>query len=282
MKKVLVTGVNGQLGFDVVKQLNKKRIEVCGVDIDDFDITNKEQAVTYIGNFKPDLLIHCAAYTAVDKAEDEPEKCSAINITGTQNIAVACKQIGVEMIYVSTDYVYGGENNEPYAETDKLNPLSVYGQTKLEGERIVAQTLDKHYIVRTSWVFGVNGNNFVKTMLRLGREKPQLKVVADQIGSPTYTVDLAAAIIRLTDTGRYGVYNISNEGFCSWYEFACQIFAEAGIKTPVNPIKTAEFPTKAVRPLNSRMSKEKLYSVGVSKMPHWKDAVKRYLEELQL
>ena len=281
MKKVLVTGVLGQLGFDIVKQLKARSIEVLGIDIDDLDITDKQKTISYITKFKPTLVIHSAAYTAVDKAEDEPSKCTLVNVEGAKNIATACQKIGAEMVYISTDYVYGGEGDLPYSESHTPNPLSVYGRTKLGGERAVSAALDNYYIVRTSWVFGINGNNFVKTMLRLGREKPEIKVVADQIGSPTYTVDLAKAIISLAETKKYGIYNVSNEGYCSWCEFATQILECSKITIPVDAITTAEFPTKAVRPRNSRMSKDKLYSAGVSKMPHWTDALRRYLKEIE-
>lgn len=278
--KVLVTGVNGQLGYDVVKCLESRNIDCIGVDISDFDITNKEQTDKFILDYKPTVIVHCSAYTAVDKAEDDKEICYKVNVEGTRNIANACKNLNAKMIYISTDYVFPGVGEQFYETTDETGPLGVYGLTKLQGEEVVQELLEKFYIVRISWVFGVNGNNFVKTMLRIGKERDTVNVVGDQIGSPTYTADLAILLCDMLITEKYGIYHATNEGICSWAEFAEEIFKVVGYKTSVNSIKTAEYPTKAVRPKNSRMSKEKLEESGFLKLPHWKDALARYIENL--
>jgi len=278
--KVLVTGVKGQLGYDVVNRLNELGIENIGVDIDDFDISNKEQTFTYVLNYKPDVVVHCAAYTAVDKAEDEREKCYAINVEGTRNIAEACKLIDAKMVYISTDYVFDGQGIEPQSESKETNPVNYYGYSKEQGEKIVRDILGKHFIIRTSWVYGKNGNNFVKTMLRLAQMKDEINVVCDQVGAPTYTKDLAVLICDMIQTTKYGIYHGVNEGFCSWYEFALTIFAKAGINIKVNPILTSEYPSRAKRPLNSRLSKENLDKNGFKRLPFWKDALSRYLKEI--
>lgn len=274
--KVLVTGANGQLGYDVIKRLNMQNIECLGVDIGDFDITDKNQADRAVSEYVPDVIVHCAAYTAVDRAEDERDLCYKINVTGTQNIAEACKSIDAKMVYISTDYVFDGEGEKPFEVTDKPNPVNHYGQTKYEGELAVQSTLEKYFIVRISWVFGVNGNNFVKTMLRLGKEREEISVVADQIGSPTYTYDLAKLLVEMIKTDRYGIYHATNEGYCSWYEFACEIFGQAGINTKVIPIWTEEYPTKAKRPKNSRLSKKSLHEFET--LPEWKNAVSEFVK----
>ena len=277
--KVLVTGVGGQLGYDVVEQLQARLIECKGFDLADFDITNAHATEAYIKDYKPDVVIHCSAYTAVDKAEDEPEKCWSVNVDGTENIAKVCREIDAKMIYISTDYVFPGTGEHFYEVDDATGPLSVYGKTKLAGEEAVKKWLQKYYIVRISWVFGQNGNNFVKTMLRLGREREELSVVCDQIGSPTYTADLAPLLCDMAVSDKYGIYHATNEGVCSWAEFATEIFKLAGLKTRVKPITTAEYPTKAKRPFNSRLSKKCLDEASLSRLPVWQDALQRYLKE---
>lgn len=279
--KILVTGVRGQLGYDVCKELNRLKIENRGVDIEDFDITDFEKVRAYILEYNPTAVIHCSAYTAVDRAEDNEELCRAVNVVGTENIARACKEISAKMMYISTDYVFSGLGTNQYEEDDCTGPVSVYGKTKLEGEIVVRQIIDRYFIVRISWVFGVNGNNFIKTMLRLAKEKTELNVVGDQVGSPTYTKDLAVLLCEMINTDKYGTYHATNEGFCSWAEFAEEIMKLANFKTKINYINTSEYPSRAVRPQNSRMSKNKLEANGFSRLPNWKDALKRYLEELK-
>lgn len=278
--KILVTGVNGQLGYDVVKELQSRSIECRGVDREDFDITDREATLKFISEYAPDAVIHCAAYTAVDRAEDDAELCRAVNVDGTENIAAACESLNAKMLYVSTDYVYGGAGNQPFEPSDKAQPRNVYGVTKLEGENAVKAHIKKYFIVRTSWVFGVNGNNFVKTMLRLGNERDELTVVEDQIGSPTYTPDLAVLICDLIVTDKYGVYHGTNEGFCSWAEFAAEIMRISGRSAAIKPIPSASYPTRAERPLNSRLSKSCLDEAKIKRLPNWQDALKRYLKEL--
>jgi dTDP-4-dehydrorhamnose reductase len=274
--KVLVTGAKGQLGYDVVERLKELNIEHIGVDRDDFDLTNENQTKEFILNYKPDVVIHCAAYTAVDKAEDEREICYAVNVLGTKYIAEACREIDAKMVYISTDYVFDGEKEEPYNEDDKPNPINYYGYTKYLGEEEVKKNLQKYFIVRTSWVFGKNGNNFVKTMLRLGQEKREIKVVCDQVGSPTYSYDLARLLCDMIQTDKYGTYHATNEGYCSWYEFACEIFKIAGMDVKVIPIRSEEYPAKARRPKNSRLGKKMLYE-NFKKMPSWLEALSTYL-----
>lgn len=256
--KVLVTGANGQLGYDVIKRLEQNNIDYLGTDIDILDITDQEQVKKFISNYNPDVVIHCGAYTAVDKAEDDRELCYSVNVLGTRYIAEACKDINAKMVYISTDYVFDGEGDQPFKVTDKPNPINYYGQTKYEGELEVQKNLEKYFIVRISWVFGSNGNNFVKTMLRLGKERDEVSVVADQIGSPTYTFDLAELLVDMIKTDKYGIYHATNEGYCSWYEFACEIFKQANIDIKVNPLSTEDYPTRAKRPKNSKMNKERL------------------------
>ena len=278
--KVLVTGANGQLGYDVIKRLDSEDIEYLGTDRESLDITNEEQVKRVISDYNPDAVIHCAAYTAVDKAEDEKELCYSINVLGTKYVAEACKEINAKMVYISTDYVFDGEGDKPFEVTDKPNPINYYGQTKYEGEVEVQKILDKYFVVRISWVFGRNGNNFVKTMLRLGKERDEISVVADQIGSPTYTADLAKLLVEMVKTDKYGVYHATNEGYCSWYEFACEIFKQAGIDVRVNPIKTEEYPTRAKRPKNSRLSKETLLNNGFKRFAPWTNAFLSFIEEI--
>lgn len=278
--KVLVTGVKGQLGHDVVGELEKRGLEAVGVDIEEMDITDAFSVERVIKEAAPDAVIHCAAYTAVDAAEEHEELCRRVNGEGTANIAGVCKELDCKMIYISTDYVFGGEGERPWEPEDERAPKSVYGQTKYEGELAVQNTLDKYFIVRIAWVFGINGSNFVKTMLKLSKTRKSLTVVNDQFGSPTYTYDLAKLLVDMVQTEKYGVYHATNEGVCSWYEFACAIFKEAGIEMEVLPVSTAEYGAKAQRPANSRMSKEKLTQNGFRKLPPWQDALARYLKAL--
>ena len=278
--KILVTGYNGQLGYDVVKELNSRSVECRGVDREDFDITDRDETVGYICDYAPDAVIHCAAYTAVDRAEDDEENCRKVNADGTENIAVACEKLRAKMLYVSTDYVYGGDGEAPFETDSPTNPKNVYGVTKLEGEKAVMKYIDKFFIVRTSWVFGINGNNFVKTMLRLGDEKESLNVVCDQVGSPTYTPDLARLICDLIVTDKYGIYHGTNENYCSWAEFAAEIMKLGGKKTVINPVPSSEYPAKAERPHNSRLSKKCLDEAGIKRLPIWQDALKRFLKEM--
>jgi dTDP-4-dehydrorhamnose reductase len=278
--KVLVTGYTGQLGYDVVQQGLKLGLNMVGVGSKDLDITNQEKVFDYIKESNPDAIIHCAAYTEVDKAEDDRNACWNINVEGTKNLAKAAKEIDAEFMYISSDYVFNGEGESPFKETDNPNPIGYYGLTKYEGEQVVQQLLDKWFIIRISWVFGINGNNFIKTMLRLAESRNELNVVGDQIGSPTYTFDLARLLIDMIQTDKYGIYHASNEGFCSWAEFAKEIFRKANIDVGVNSISTEEYPTRAVRPKNSRMSKQKLVDNGFIQLSPWQDAVKRFLKEL--
>lgn len=279
--KLLVTGVKGQLGYDVCKVLSARGIEHRGVDIEDFDITNAQAAHDYIAAYRPDGVIHCSAWTAVDRAEDELEKVRAVNAEGPRNIASVCKEIGAKLVYISTDYVFPGTGERFYEPDDPTGPLGAYGVTKLEGEQAVQALLERYFIVRVSWVFGKNGSNFIKTMLRLAETKSELNVVCDQIGSPTYTADLAPLLCDMVVSEKYGVYHATNEGICSWAEFAEEIFRLAGKDVKVNPVPTSEYPTRAARPLNSRMSKAKLEEMGFSRLPDWHDALARYLRELE-
>lgn len=279
--KVFVTGVKGQLGYDVVNELKKRNMEAIGVDIQDMDITDADSVNKVIGEAAPDAVIHCAAYTAVDAAEDNVEVCRKVNADGTQNIANMCKRLDIPMVYISTDYVFDGEGERAWEPDDERQPLNVYGQTKYEGELAVQNTLDKYFIVRIAWVFGVNGKNFIKTMLNLAKTHDTITVVNDQFGSPTYTYDLARLLVDMVLTDKYGVYHATNEGICTWYEFACEIFRQAGVKVNVVPVSAAQYAAKAKRPSNSRMSKEKLTENGFVKLPSWQDALGRYLEDLK-
>jgi len=279
--RILVTGVKGQLGFDVIKELKKRRINFLEADIEDFDITDEKAVRNYIVSNRPDAVIHCSAYTAVDKAEDDAELCRAVNADGPRNIAKACKEINAKMIYISTDYVFQGEGEAFFETDDATDPLCVYGKTKLEGEIAVKEILDRYFIVRISWVFGINGNNFIKTMLKLSETLDEVSVVSDQIGSPTYTADLASLLCDMVVTDKYGTYHATNEGICSWAELAEETFKIAGRNTKVNYITTEEYPTRARRPRNSRLSKKSLDEAGFKRLPEWKDAVGRYIEELK-
>lgn len=280
MMKILVTGVKGQLGYDVCKELERRGIEHLGVDREDFDLTDPKATHDYVVNYHPDAVIHCSAWTAVDQAEDQAEAVRAVNAGGPRSIAQACKEIGAKMLYISTDYVFPGDGEKFYEVDDPTGPLGMYGITKLEGEQAVQELLDNYFIVRISWVFGVNGNNFIRTMLRLAETRKELNVVCDQIGSPTYTADLAPLLCDMIVTDRYGVYHATNEGVCSWAQFAQEIFRVAGKDVVVHPIPTSEYPTRAVRPLNSRMSKDKLDQMGFSRLPSWQDALQRYWKEI--
>ena len=280
--KVLVTGVKGQLGYDTVNELKKRGHTPIGVDIEEMDITDSASVNQVIKEAAPDAVIHCAAWTAVDAAEDEAnqQKVMLVNGTGTQNIANVCKKLNCKMIYISTDYVFDGKGTRAWEPDDECHPLNVYGQTKYEGELAVQNTLEKYFIVRISWVFGVNGKNFIKTMLNLGKTHDHLTVVNDQFGSPTYTYDLARLLVDMVLTDKYGIYHATNEGICNWYEFACEIFRQAGMNVDVAPVPASEYPTKAKRPENSRMSKEKLTENGFKRLPSWQDALERYLKEI--
>lgn len=279
--RVLVTGYKGQLGFDVIKHLNGREIESVGVDIDDFDLTDTNAVQRFIEDYRPSVVVHCAAYTAVDKAEDDRQTCYAVNVTGTENIVSACQAADAAMVYISTDYVFPGTGDQPYETNSEKGPTGYYGLTKSQGEDAVIAGLDKHFIIRTAWVFGVNGNNFVKTMVRLGREREELRVVADQYGSPTYTDDLARLICDMITTDNYGIYHATNEGFCSWYDFAAEIMKLAGIRnTTIVPVTSEEYPTRAARPKNSRLSKESLDQAGLARLPAWQDALARFLREI--
>ena len=280
--KVLVTGVKGQLGHDVMNELALRGIEGFGVDVEEMDITDRTACETVISQEKPDAVIHCAAYTAVDAAEDNLELCRKINAEGTRNIARVCKAMDIKMMYISTDYVFNGGGERPWEPDDHREPLNVYGLTKYEGEIAVEQNVQKYFIVRIAWVFGVNGKNFIKTMLRLGKEKGAVSVVDDQIGAPTYTYDLARLLVDMIQTDKYGRYHATNEGLCSWYEFACEIFRQAGMdEVKVTPVDSDGFPAKAKRPSNSRMSKEKLKENGFERLPSWQNALERYLKALK-
>lgn len=279
--RVLVTGVKGQLGYDVVNELKKRGMEAIGVDIEEMDITDAASVNQVIRAAAPDAVIHCAAYTAVDAAEENEAVCRRVNADGPRNIAKVCRDLDIKMLYISTDYVFEGRGEQSWEPEDKPAPRSVYGQTKYEGELAVQELLDRYFIVRIAWAFGRNGKNFVKTMLRLAETHDTITVVNDQFGSPTYTYDLARLLVDMIQTEKYGVYHATNEGFCSWYDFACAIFREAGIEVNVVPVTSAEYGAKANRPMNSRMSKEKLTENGFERLPSWEDALKRYVQELK-
>ncbi|MBQ8786403.1 MAG: dTDP-4-dehydrorhamnose reductase [Oscillospiraceae bacterium] len=289
--KYLVTGAGGQLGYDVVNELKKRRYEVIGCDITDdaeimLDITDSTSVSETIEKIKPDVVVHCAAWTAVDAAEDEENisKVYAVNVNGTKNLAAACQKIDCKMIYISTDYVFNGQGIKPWEpDCTDYAPLSVYGKSKLEGELAVAECLEKYFIVRIAWVFGKNGKNFINTMLNIGKKYPEVRVVNDQIGTPTYTLDLAHLLIDMAESEKYGYYHATNEGgYISWYDFTCEIFKQAGYETKVTPVTTSEYGlNKALRPFNSRLDKSKLKENGFEPLPDWKDALKRYLKEVE-
>lgn len=281
--RVLITGAKGQLGKDLILELTNRNVETVGVDIAEMDITNEDivrKVISAEVEKGLDAVIHCAAYTAVDKAEDEKELSHKINALGTKYIAKICEEKNITLMYISTDYVFDGEGDKPWKVDDKRAPLNTYGYTKYEGELFV-EKLSKFFIVRISWVFGLNGNNFIKTMLKLGKEREELNVVNDQIGSPTYTKDLSALLADMVISDKYGVYHATNEGLCSWYDFAKEIFKQAGINIKVNQVDSTAFPVKAKRPHNSRLDKSKLDENGFKHLPTWQDALRRYLEELK-
>ena len=278
--RVFVTGVKGQLGYDVMNELEKQGLEGIGVDIDEMDITDADQVNKVIKEAAPDAVIHCAAYTAVDAAEDNEEICRKVNAQGTENIAKVCEELDIKMMYISTDYVFNGQGERPWEPDDEREPLNVYGQTKYEGELAIEEHVKKFFTVRIAWVFGVNGKNFIKTMLNLGKTHDHLTVVNDQTGSPTYTYDLARLLVDMIQTDKYGRYHATNEGLCTWYEFACEIFKQAGIDVSVAPVSSDEYPAKAKRPSNSRMDKSKLTANGFQPLPTWQDALSRYLKEI--
>ena len=290
--KVFVTGVGGQLGYDVINELKRRGHEAFGSDITDsadiqLDITDKTAVERVLTEIKPDAVIHCAAWTAVDAAEDEEnkEKVYAVNVTGTRNIAEVCKKNNCKMIYISTDYVFNGQGTEPWqADCKDYAPLNYYGQTKLDGELAVAELLDKFFIVRIAWVFGLNGKNFIKTMINVGKKYDTVRVVNDQIGTPTYTYDLARLLVDMVETEKYGYYHATNEGgYISWYDFCCEFYKQYGLTTKVIPVTTEEYGlSKAARPFNSRLDKSKLKEMGFEPLPTWQDAVKRYLEKASL
>ena len=279
--RVFVTGVKGQLGYDVMNELEKQGLEGIGVDIDEMDITDADQVNEVIKEAAPDAVIHCAAYTAVDAAEDNEEVCRKVNAQGTENIAKVCEELDIKMMYISTDYVFNGQGERPWEPDDEREPLNVYGQTKYEGELAIEEHVKKFFTVRIAWVFGVNGKNFIKTMLNLGKTHDHLTVVNDQTGSPTYTYDLARLLVDMIQTDKYGRYHATNEGICTWYEFACEIFKQAGMNVSVAPVSSDEYPAKAKRPSNSRMDKSKLTANGFTPLPTWQDALSRYLKEIQ-
>jgi dTDP-4-dehydrorhamnose reductase len=271
--KVLVTGAKGQLGTDVLLMLEDKGFEVFGYSRQELDITNIERVNEIILSIKPDAIIHTAAYTKVDQAESEPDQAFLINAIGTRNVAVAAEKIDAKLVYVSTDYVFDGTATKPIGEFEPTNPINVYGDSKLAGEQMIRDFHSRFFIVRTSWVYGAHGNNFVKTMLKLGKKKKELSVIDDQIGSPTYTVDLAEQIIELIKTEKYGIYHISNKGQCSWYEFAEEIFKNRSIKIPLERISTSQLKQKAKRPSFSVLKN------NWKESPHWKESLKNFLEE---
>ena len=277
--KVLVTGITGQLGYDVIHELSRRGIRAKGTTRKDFPLTDPVAMRACIESYEPDAIIHCAAYTAVDKAEDEPERAMKVNGEGTGFLGEICREGSIKLMYISTDYVFPGEGEGFYEPDDPKGPQNAYGLSKLAGEEALAG-LDKCFIVRISWVFGINGKNFVRTMLKLSETHSELRVVGDQVGSPTYTADLAKLLVDMIETEKYGVYHATNEGTCSWAEFAAEIFRQYGRETRVIPVASEEYPTKAVRPKNSRMSKDCLDRAGFKRLPHWKDAVGRYLIEL--
>lgn len=280
-KRYLITGVGGQLGYDLVRELNKRGIyDILSLDVNDMDITNKRIVDKIISEYKPEVVFHCAAWTNVDGAEENKELCYKVNVEGTKNITNACRNVNAKLIYISTDYVFSGEKEGLYETTDEVNPKNVYGESKVESEEIV-RNYDKSFIVRTSWVFGINGKNFIKTMLRLAETNKEVNVVGDQVGSPTYTVDLAKLLIDMSQTEKYGTYHANNSGYCSWAEFAKYIFESNEKDVKVNAIPTSDYPTKATRPLNSKLSKKSLIENGFEELPSWENAVDRYNVELQ-
>ena len=277
---IIVTGVTGQLGYDVADELDRRGEKFIATTRKEIDLTDEKSIKDFITEHKPDAVIHCAAYTAVDKAESEAELALTVNALATRHIAEACRDVEAKLLYPSTDYVFGGDGSQPYEVTDEKAPCNVYGRSKLLGEDSVRAINRRNFIVRISWVFGKNGKNFVKTMLNLAKTHKKLRVVADQIGSPTYTKDLAPLLVDMVHTDKFGTYHATNEGFCSWAEFAAEIFKQAKKDVEVEAITTAEYPTPARRPFNSRLSKKSLDEAGFDRLPDWQDALKRYLAEI--
>ena len=277
MNNILVTGSTGQLGSDVVKELLKRGYSTLSPNRSEFNLCSEDSIINYILNSNCEAIVHCAAYTQVDKAEDEKDLCIKINATATKHIVKCAKILDIPMIYISTDYVFDGTKDGEYTENDETNPINIYGESKLAGEKYVQEILDKYYIVRTSWVFNINGKNFIETMLRLSKANNQLSIVNDQIGSPTYTKDLSRLLVDMIETNKYGLYHATNEGYCSWYEFADTIFKLANINIDIKAINSNEYASRAKRPLNSKLSKDKLIEFGFKPLPHWEDALKDYL-----
>ena len=277
--KILVTGANGQLGQELVRLPARPDIEIAGFGRDELDVTDPEQCRNVIGSYKPEVVIHCAAYTKVDQAESEPDEAYRVNADGTRNAALAAEQIGAKFVYISTDYVFDGKANAPYRENDRPAPQSVYGKSKLAGEQWVQSLSSRYFIVRTSWVYGKYGSNFVKTMLRLAEERDRLKVVSDQVGSPTYTLDLAQFLLELGQTDHYGIFHASNTGACSWYEFAKAIFEERGMTVQVEPCTTAEFPRPAPRPAYSVLDHGAIRAHGLKPLRPWREALRSFLQQ---
>lgn len=279
--KFFITGVNGQLGYDVKRELLERGYtDILAPTRVDLDITNEDAVKKMIREYRPSVIFHCAAYTAVDKAEEEQEKCYQVNVLGTKYLTEAAKEMNAKIIYISTDYVFDGTKEGLYQIEDKVNPVNYYGKTKYLGENFIRE-YDNHIIVRISWVFGINGKNFIRTMLNLAESHKELNVVCDQIGSPTYTKDLAGLLVNMFLSNVKGLYHVTNEGYCSWYEFAEFIFKESRKKVKVHPILTKDYKTIAKRPLNSKLSKESLDDIGMKRLPEWQDAVKRYIRELK-
>ena len=277
MNNILVTGSTGQLGSDVVKELLKRGYSTLSPNRSEFNLCSEDSIRNYILNSNCEAIVHCAAYTQVDKAEDEKDLCIKINATATKHIAKCAKILDIPMIYISTDYVFDGTKDGEYTENDETNPINIYGESKLAGEKYVQEILDKYYIVRASWVFNINGKNFIETMLRLSKANNQLSIVNDQIGSPTYTKDLSRLLVDMLETSKYGLYHATNEGYCSWYEFADTIFKLANINIDIKAINSNEYASRAKRPMNSKLSKDKLIEYGFKPLPHWEDALKDYL-----
>lgn len=277
MNNILVTGSTGQLGSDVVKELLKRGYSTLSPNRSEFNLCSEDSIRNYILNSNCEAIVHCAAYTQVDKAEDEKDLCIKINTTATKHIVKCAKILDIPMIYISTDYVFDGTKDGKYTENDETNPINIYGESKLAGEKYVQEILDKYYIVRTSWVFNINGKNFIETMLRLSKANNQLSIVNDQIGSPTYTKDLSRLLVDMLETSKYGLYHATNEGYCSWYEFANTIFKLANINIDIKAINSNEYASRAKRPMNSKLSKDKLIEYGFKPLPHWEDALKDYL-----
>ncbi|MFH0068451.1 dTDP-4-dehydrorhamnose reductase [Peribacillus sp. NPDC056705] len=277
--KILVTGATGQLGYDVIKEGQCRGMEMIGVGSKDLNITDEPVVRQFIADLKPDAIIHCAAYTAVDQSEDDQENCWNVNVDGTNYLIQAAKEIHAKFMYISTDYVFNGLGDIPFNETDQPDPVGYYGLTKYEAEKLIQAHLSQWFIVRISWVFGGNGNNFVKTMLKLSESHTELNVVGDQIGSPTYTVDLARLLLDIIQTNQFGLYHATNEGYCSWADFAREIFSLTGTSVIVNTIDSEEYPTRAIRPNNSRLSKEKLRMQGFQPLPSWQAALRQFLNE---